>query len=264
LNLELGRNLALPVRARRVRAGTAVLAVALATTACGAHAAARPSAATTRLPGLQNTFLDTVRTVLPSVVEIRTPDAIGSGVVFDSAGDIVTNAHVVGTARSFSVLVDSSKTPLPGRLVGTYPASDLAVIKVSSPSPLTPARFGNVASLQVGDVVFAMGNPLALKGSTTEGIVSATGRMVVEPTGDGSPGATLTNLIQTSAAINPGNSGGALVDLAGQVIGIPTLTATDSQIGGTAPGIGFAIPADTVTTVAQQLIRGAASERGEG
>jgi S1-C subfamily serine protease len=77
---------------------------------------------------------------------------------------------------------------------------------------------------------------------------------VIEPIGDGSPGATLANAVQTSAAINPGNSGGALVNLSGQVIGIPTLTATDPEIGGTAPGIGFAIPASTVTAVAQQLI----------
>jgi S1-C subfamily serine protease len=253
MNLNLIRVLGLPVQGRRLAAGTAILASALVATACSNQSASRLKAATTPA-GLQNTFVDTVRTVLPSVVEIRTSSAIGSGVVFDSAGDIVTNDHVVGTATSFSVLVNGSKTPLPGHLVGTFPASDLAVIKVSSPTPLMPAKFGSVASLQVGDVVLAMGNPLGLKGSTSEGIVSAIGRRVVEPTGGGSPGATLTNVIQTSAAINPGNSGGALVNLAGQVVGIPTLTATDPQIGGTAPGIGFAIPADTVTTVAQRLI----------
>jgi putative serine protease PepD len=256
MNLGFYRNLALLAQARRLGAGTAILAAALVATACSAHNASTPSATTTPSPGLQNTFVDTVRTVLPSVVEIRTSTDIGSGVVFDSSGDIVTNDHVVGTATSFSVLVNGSKTPLSGRLVGTYPASDLAVIKVSSPNPLTPAKFGDVASLQVGDVVLAMGNPLGLKGSTSEGIVSAIGRRVVEPTGDGSPGATLTNVIQTSAAINPGNSGGALVNLAGEVVGIPTLTATDPQIGGTAPGIGFAIPANTVAAVAQQLIGG--------
>jgi S1-C subfamily serine protease len=252
---QLGK-LGLPARSRLVAGGAAILTAGLVATACSAHNASALTVTAAPSSGLQNAFIDTVQTVLPSVVEIQTSTAIGSGVVFDSAGDIVTNDHVVGTATSFSVLVTGSKTPLAGHLVGTYPASDLAVIKVSSPTPLTPAKFGNVAALQVGDLVLAMGNPLGLKGSTSEGIVSALHRHITEPTGDGSPAATLTNVIQTSAAINPGNSGGALVNLAGQVIGIPTLTATDPQVGGTAPGIGFAIPADTVTAVAQQLIGG--------
>jgi putative serine protease PepD len=241
-------------RARRLGAGTAILAVALVATACGADHSSPASVTATPSPGLQTTFVTTVHNVLPSVVEITTSTGLGSGVVFDNTGDIVTNDHVVGTATSFSVLVNGSKTPLSGTLVGTYPASDLAVIKVKPTTPLTPANFGDAATLQVGDVVLAMGNPLGLEGSASEGIVSAIGRKVVEPTGDGSPGATLTGVIQTSAAINPGNSGGALVNLAGDVVGIPTLTATDPQIGGTAPGIGFAIPASTVTAVAPQLI----------
>lgn len=250
------RNAALPVRARLLGGGAAIVAAGLLATACSGDHASAVAAAVTSSPGLQNAFVDTVRAALPSVVEIQTPTAIGSGVVFDSAGDIVTNDHVVGTATSFSVLVTGSKTPLSGRLVGTDPSSDLAVIRVSSPKPLTPARFGNVANLQVGDLVLAMGNPLGLKGSTSEGIVSAMHRRVTEPTGDGSPAATLTDVIQTSAAINPGNSGGALVNLAGEVIGIPTLTATDPQLGGAAPGIGFAIPGNTVTAVAERLIGG--------
>ncbi|MDT4891894.1 MAG: hypothetical protein QOE97_929, partial [Pseudonocardiales bacterium] len=190
----------------------------------------------------------------PSVVEITTSAGLGSGVVFDNTGDIVTNDHVVGTSTSFSVLVNGSKTPLTAALVGTYPASDLAVIKVNATTPLTPATFGASAASRVGDVVLAMGNPLGLQGSVTQGIISAVGRTVEEPTGSGSPGATLSGVIQTSAAINPGNSGGALVNLAGDVVGIPTLTATDPQLGGSAPGIGFAIPVSTVTSVARQLI----------
>jgi S1-C subfamily serine protease len=232
----------------------AIVAVALAATACSADHSATTAAAVVASPGLQNTFVSTVQTVLPSVVEITTPAGLGSGVVFDNMGDIVTNDHVVGTATSFSVRVNGSKVPLSATLVGAYPASDLAVIRVSPATPLTPANFGNTTTLQVGDVVLAMGNPLGLKGSVSEGIVSATGRSVVEPTGDGSPGATLSGAIQTTAAINPGNSGGALVNLAGDVVGMPTLTATDPQIGGTAPGIGFAIPVSTITAVARQLI----------
>ena len=100
-----------------------------------------------------------------------------------------------------------------------------------------------------------MGDPLGLASSATDGIVSAVGRTVSEPQEAGSPGATLPDVIQTSAAINPGNSGGALVDLADQVVGIPTLAATDQQLGGTAPGIGFAIPANIVTDIAGQIIK---------
>ncbi|MCW2672626.1 MAG: hypothetical protein JWP14_1215 [Frankiales bacterium] len=251
--MKLVHDLVGPRCARRLAAGSAVLALGLLASACGSSASTKGAGAPPS-PGLQNAFVDTVRSVLPSVVEIRTSAGLGSGVVYDAAGDIVTNDHVVGDATSFSVLVNGSKSTLSGRLVGTYPAADLAVIKVQSATPLTPAKFTSVSEPQVGDVVLAMGNPLGLEGSTSEGIVSAVGRKVVEPTGNGSPGATLSNTVQTSAAINPGNSGGALVSLSGQVIGIPTLTATDPEIGGTAPGIGFAIPASTVTAVARQLI----------
>jgi putative serine protease PepD len=251
--MNLHHDVVAPGRARRLAAGSTILALGLLASACSSPSptttpAAEPS------PGLQNTFVDTVRSVLPSVVEIQTSTGLGSGVIYDAAGDIVTNDHVVGNAKSFSVLVNGSKSALSGRLIGTYPAADLAVIRVTSQTALTPAKFATGAAPQVGDVVLAMGNPLGLEGSTSQGIVSALGRKVVEPTGNGSPGATLANAVQTSAAINPGNSGGALVNLSGQVIGIPTLAATDPEIGGTAPGIGFAIPASTVTAVAQQLI----------
>jgi putative serine protease PepD len=252
MNLDRARGPAAPVRARQAALGIAVLAAVFVATACTPDATSTTSATAGSAPGLQNAFVDTVRAVQPSVVEIQTPAGLGSGVIFDYAGDVVTNNHVVGNATTISVLVNGS--PLPGRLVGTYPASDLAVISVNSRTPLMPAKFGPTSSVEVGDVVLVMGNPLGLQASTSEGIVSAIGRKVVEPSGDGTPGATLSDVIQTSAAINPGNSGGALVNLAGEVIGIPTLTATDPQIGGTAPGIGFAIPAGTVTDVARQLI----------
>ncbi len=206
--------------------------------------------------GLQQEYVNVVTRVLPSVVQITTATGLGSGVVLDDKGDIVTNAHVVGTETTFQVQLASHPAPLPASLVGAYPPDDLAVIHLDQPQAgLAPAAFGDSSKLQIGDIVLAMGNPLGLTGSVTDGIVSASGRAVTEPTGGGSPGATLPQAIQTSAAINPGNSGGALVDLAGQVIGVPTLAALDPQTGGSAaPGIGFAIPSNLVTDIAGQLV----------
>jgi putative serine protease PepD len=115
---------------------------------------------------------------------------------------------------------------------------------------LHPATFANSSNLQVGDIVMAIGNPLGLQSTVTEGIVSAMRTAI--PEGNG---VTLPSAIQTTAAINPGNSGGALINLSEQVVGIPTLAATDPQLGGgAAPGIGFAIPSNTVTLIANQLI----------
>jgi S1-C subfamily serine protease len=120
-----------------------------------------------------------------------------------------------------------------------------------------PASFADSSKIEVGDVALAIGNPLGLRSSVTEGIVSSLGRTVSEGNG-----VVLASAIQTSAAINPGNSGGALVNLAGQVIGIPTLTALDPELGGAqAPGIGFAIPSNTVRRIADQLIEKGSVER---
>jgi S1-C subfamily serine protease len=204
---------------------------------------------------LQRAYVKVVRGVLPSVVEIKTSSGLGSGVIFDNAGHIVTNAHVVGTSRTFTVVLSGSVTPLHATLVDSYPPDDLAVIKLTGSHHLVPAKFADSSALQVGDVVLAMGNPLGFASSVTDGIVSATGRVVSEPQGDGSPGATLPDAIQTSAPINPGNSGGALVNLAQQVVGIPTLAASDPQLGGAAAGIGFAIPSNIVTNIASQIIK---------
>jgi S1-C subfamily serine protease len=201
---------------------------------------------------LEQQFEHVVSRVLPSVVQISTSQGSGSGVVYDTQGDIVTNAHVVGAATTVQVGLASGGKPLAARVVGVFAPDDLAVIKVrTGVGSLHPASFGRSASVRVGEIVLAMGNPLGLTGTVTEGIVSATGRTVSE--GQGSS-AVLISAIQTSAAINPGNSGGALVNLAGQVIGIPTLAAADPQLGGAAAGIGFAIPSDTITSIARQLI----------
>jgi S1-C subfamily serine protease len=201
---------------------------------------------------LEQQYEQVVGRVLPSVVQISTSEGSGSGVVYDARGDIVTNAHVVGTATALQVGLASGGKPLAASVVGVFAPDDLAVIRVQTGAgSLHPASFGRSASVRVGEIVLAMGNPLGLTGTVTDGIVSATGRTVSE--GQGSS-AVLISAIQTSAAINPGNSGGALVNLAGQVIGIPTLAAADPQIGGAAAGIGFAIPSDTVTSIAAQLI----------
>ena len=197
--------------------------------------------------GLQDTFEAVVRTVGPSVVVIETSKGLGSGVVFDDQGHIVTNAHVVGSSTTFRVLT-SAGDRLDATLVGTFASDDIAVIKATGGS-LQPADFADSSKLTVGQIVLAIGNPLGLRSSVTNGIISALGRTVSEPSGAALPG-----VIQTSAPINPGNSGGALVDLSGKVIGIPTLTATDPQLGGAAPGIGFAIPSSSATNIASQLI----------
>ena len=120
-------------------------------------------------------YAATVRAVLPSVVLIRTADGLGSGVVLDRAGHILTNAHVAGQATRFQVQTADDRAPRPARLVGSYPGGDLAVIKAEDPAALTPARFGDSSKASAGDVVLAVGNPLGLSGSVTEGIISGAG-----------------------------------------------------------------------------------------
>jgi putative serine protease PepD len=206
--------------------------------------------------GLQAKYTRVVRTVSPKVAEIHTSNALGSGIVYDGHGDVVTNAHVVGSSKKVTVrLPDGSKRA--GTVVGTSPGNDIAVVRLTGAAP-QPAAFADSSKVKVGDIALAIGNPLGLASSVSEGIVSSTGRSV--PEGNG---VTLNSAIQTSAAINPGNSGGALVNLSNQVIGIPTLAATDPQLGGgAAPGIGFAIASNTVRQVANQLIAGATSRTG--
>jgi S1-C subfamily serine protease len=175
--------------------------------------------------------------------------AIGSGDIIDSRGYIVTNNHVVSGAQSIEVVL-SNGTHLPAQVVGTSPANDLAILKINTTQQLTVITLGNSSQLQVGEYVLAIGNPLGITETVTEGIVSATGRTVSE----GQGGATLTNAIQTDAALNPGNSGGALIDLQGKLVGIPTLGAVDPEFNTPANGVSFAIPANTVASVASQFI----------
>ncbi|MFF1482554.1 S1C family serine protease [Streptomyces sp. NPDC058301] len=207
--------------------------------------------------GLQADYERVIKDVLPSVVQIDAANSLGSGIVYDAQGHIVTNAHVVGGERTFKVSTATGGGAITAKLVAAYPEQDLAVIKLDSlPKGLKPARFGDSSKVEMGQIVLAMGSPLGLSSSVTQGIVSATGRTVTESPRGGGTGATIGNMVQTSAAINPGNSGGALVNLDSEVIGIPTLAATDPDMGGSAAaGIGFAIPVSMVKTVADQIIK---------
>ena len=170
----------------------------------------------------------------------------GSGFVYDSKGDVVTNQHVVDGATSITVTFADGKTAS-AKVVGTDPSTDVAVIKVDTPkSELHPLTFADSGAVQVGDGVVAIGSPFGLEETVTTGIVSALDRTIDAPNNF-----TISGAIQTDAAINHGNSGGPLLNSAGQVIGINSQIESDS--GGN-DGVGFAIPSNSVRRVAQELI----------
>ncbi|WP_327085220.1 trypsin-like peptidase domain-containing protein [Nonomuraea sp. NBC_01738] len=219
----------------------------------------------------QLTVAEVAQKVQPSVVMIQGQTAGGSGVVLSEDGLILTNNHVVaanGQGAALTVKFSDGKTAK-ATVVGTDPATDLAVIKATDVSGLTKAELGNSGQLKVGDAVLAIGSPLGLDGTVTAGIVSALDRTLTvggEEGGDGqappgwgrqqpSSGGTTTigGAIQTDAAINSGNSGGALVNAAGQLVGINTAIATAGSTGNI--GVGFAIPVNTASQVAGQLIK---------
>jgi putative serine protease PepD len=207
---------------------------------------------------LQQTIITVTKAVQPSVVEItssaNTGTAIGSGEFLTKDGYIVTNDHVVAGYSSYEVTL-SNGTNYTATLIGQDAQDDLAVLKISITNA-TPISFADSSQASVGEFVLAIGNPLGLQESATFGIVSATNRTEAETaTTAGGISTTLTGLIQTSAAINPGNSGGALVTLQGQLVGIPTLGATSTSQGETVSGIGFAIPANRVVYVVNQLMQ---------
>ncbi len=209
----------------------------------------------------QNT-IDIFRRSAPSVVYITSialrrnlfslniyeiPQGTGSGFIWDSGGRIVTNYHVIQDANRLEVTL-ADHTTWKGVLVGAVPDLDLAVLQISAPSAkLQPISIGESSSLQVGQKVFAIGNPFGLDQTLTTGIVSALGREIKAVTGR-----TIHNVIQTDAAINPGNSGGPLLDSAGRIIGVNT--AIYSPSGGSS-GIGFAVPVEDVNRVVPQVIR---------
>ena len=189
----------------------------------------------------------------PAVVELDVTttqgEQIGSGVIIDTKGDIVTNYHIVNGEESITaVLYNGSKVQ--AQLVGTNTADDLAVVRIQAFANMTVAQIGDSSRLVVGQEVMAIDNPLGITETATEGIVSALNRSVTESTGT-----TVSNAIQTDAAVNPGNSGGALINLQGQLIGIPTLTAVNTESNTAANGVSFAIPSNLVQTVVQQILQ---------
>jgi putative serine protease PepD len=201
----------------------------------------------------------------PSVVTVYvssgSASGSGSGVVLSADGYVLTNNHVVsldsaGGAAAVQVRT-ADGTLYDATVVGTDPSSDLAVLQLADARGLTPATFADSEEVQVGDLAVAIGAPLGLSNTVTDGIISATDRAVA--TGSDQE-QTVIDALQTDAAINPGNSGGALVDAAGEVIGINTAIATvatalpGQEAQGGNIGVGFAIPSNTATRIAQQII----------
>ena len=208
------------------------------------------------------------REASPSVVHITTlahrrdrlnfnileiPEGTGTGFIYDDAGHVVTNFHVVRTAQAAKVnLADNSSWE--ARLVGYELDKDIAVLKIDAPpGRLKKVAIGESAGLQVGQKVFAIGSPFGLDQTLTTGVISGLGREIKSMTGR-----SIEGVIQTDAAINPGNSGGPLLDSAGRVIGINTMIVSES---GAFSGIGFAVPVDIVNQVVPELIKSSRMER---
>ncbi len=203
----------------------------------------RPQGPAAGPPGMspQDPFSQFFRHFFPEMPRSFTQRSLGSGVIIDQDGYIVTNAHVVKNADKIVVKLDD-KREFEAQRVGIDEKMDVALLKITAAHDLTVAPIGNSDTLQVGDWVLAIGNPFGLSETVTAGIVSALGRVIGQGPYD--------NFIQTDASINPGNSGGPLLDVHGQVVGINA--AIFSQSGGNI-GIGFAIPIDSVKSVLEQL-----------
>ncbi len=216
-------------------------------------AGAISTATTTSGTSLQAQQEAAIAKIEPAVVELEVTTAqgeqIGSGVIIDAQGDIVTNNHVVSGEQSITVVLSNGSTEQ-GQLIGTSASNDLAVVRIAPYAHMTVAQFGDSSKLVVGQDVIAIGNPLGITGTATEGIVSALNRSITE-----SSGVTISNAIQTDAALNPGNSGGALINLQGQLIGIPFAGAQNSGTNTAADGVNFAIPSNLVQTVVQQILQ---------
>jgi putative serine protease PepD len=252
---------------RKLVTGVAIVALGLGSGLAGGYAArgledgGAPTAVTTPVStqaAPATSLASAAAAVTPSVVSIVVQSAgqevEGSGVVLSADGLIVTNNHVVeDAARGGRITVQlSDGRTVAATVVGTDPATDLAVIQAQGVSGLKAATFGDSDALEVGDTVLAVGNPLGLDDSVTAGIVSALHRNV----GIDGSGGSLGDAIQTDASINPGNSGGPLVNAAGQVVGITTANASVSVQDSGSIGVGFAIPSNQVKQVVNQLTGG--------
>jgi serine protease Do len=262
----------------------ALLAAALSSTAINAQGGTITASGTAAAPRLlfANSIADVAEAARPSVVHIDTTGTmlqqlpingpfgihapqdssgtvpvrgLGSGVILDKDGRILTNNHVVENAETISVQFFDGSTR-PASLIGADPTTDLAVIKVDGPIGAPPVRFGDSDSMRVGDWVVAIGSPEGLDWTVTMGIISAKHRGNV---GDGEP-TGLEDYIQTDAAINPGNSGGPLLNLNGEVIGINSVILSQSN---GSEGLGFAIPATLIKTISDSLVRMGKVVRGD-
>ncbi len=246
---------------RRVAGGAAILALVAGGGTAGGVVAERylidqpatttvTTAAATSTGTTTDSLAAVAAAVSPSIVTVTVDSAqetsLGSGVVLNATGLILTNNHVISTDGQVSVRLSTGKT-VPARVVATDTTHDLALVQATGLTGLTPVTFAASSTVAVGDTVLAFGAPLGLSGTVTEGIVSALDRSVDTGT------EKLTGLLQTDAAINEGNSGGALVDTAGHIIGINVAIATADQADTGSVGLGFAIPSSTVTTVVNQL-----------
>jgi S1-C subfamily serine protease len=186
---------------------------------------------------------------------LQIPEGTGSGFVWDDAGHVVTNYHVIASGNAAMVTL-ADNTSLAARLVGVEPDKDIAVLKVDAPpGKLRPIPLGTSADLQVGQKVFAIGNPFGLDQTLTTGIISGLGREIPS---DRQGRRTIEGVIQTDAAVNPGNSGGPLLDSAGRLIGANTAIVSPS---GAYAGVGFAVPVDTINEIVPLLIRDGRIER---
>ncbi|HSB10010.1 MAG TPA: trypsin-like peptidase domain-containing protein [Blastocatellia bacterium] len=218
------------------------------------------SASANNADALSATFARVAREVEPSVAHIKmyegpgyTREGTGSGVIVNSAGYVLTNAHVVRRATRIRVkLSDGAETD--ARVIGIDVPTDLAVIKIDISRPLPAARMGDSDKLNVGDWVLAIGSPFGLEQTVTAGIISAKDRVT-----EGGGTTPFQQFLQTDAAINPGNSGGPLINLAGEVIGINTQIATNT---GGYNGIGFALPSASAVEVYNQLVSDGRVRRG--
>lgn len=208
----------------------------------------------TRRRSPQPSFAAVVRTVSPQVVEVRTSRGVGSGIVYDTRGDVVTNAHVVGRARKATVTVPEGNT-YRAVVVGASPATDLAVVRPRGLA-VRPAQFADSSRVQVGDLALGVGHPLVRSPRPTRVLA-----IPLLPTVARGEGETRDAVILTSGPIDRGNSG-ALVNVSGQVIGFPTPGSIYPWLGDAAArGIGFAVSSNTMRAVADQLIAAARGAR---